>query len=73
VIFAVKLPAYSGGQKCILSYRGGSGGALYIGKSGGGIFCYYDQLNTPNYTVGMRNRWKTSGCCCGNECIRYNT
>jgi len=52
VIFAVKLPVYSGGQKCILSYRGGSGGALYIGKSGGGIYCYYDQLNTPGYTVG---------------------
>jgi hypothetical protein len=52
VIFAVKLPAYSGGQKCILSYRGGSGGNLYIGKSGGGIYCYYDQLNSPGYTVG---------------------
>jgi hypothetical protein len=50
--FTVKLPLYSGGQRCILSYRGGNGGALYIGKSGGGIFTYYDSLNTPNYTVG---------------------
>jgi len=53
VVFAVKLPLYSGGQRCILSYRGGGvGGQLYIGKSGGGIFCYYDSLNTPAYTVG---------------------
>ena len=50
--FVVKLPLYSGGQRCILSYRGGNGGDLYIGKSGGGIFTYYDSLNTPNYTVG---------------------
>lgn len=52
VVFAVKLPLYSGGQRCILSYRGGSGGNLYIGKQSSGIFCYYDTLNTPNYTVG---------------------
>jgi hypothetical protein len=52
VIFAIKLPVYSGAQRCILSYRGGSGGSLYIGKSSGGIYCYYDQLNNPGYTVG---------------------
>lgn len=52
IIFAVKLPTYSGGQRCILSYRGGTGGALYIGKNSGGIFCYYDQLNNAAYTVG---------------------
>ena len=50
--FVVKLPLYSGGQRCILSYRGGNGGDLYIGKSGGSIFTYYDSLNTPNYPVG---------------------
>ena len=53
VVFAVKLPLYSGGQRCILSYRGGgSGGQLYIGKAGGGIFCYYNELNNPGFTVG---------------------
>ena len=53
VVFAVKLPLYSGGQRCILSYRGGGvGGQLYIGKGGGGIFCYYDSLNNPGHTVG---------------------
>jgi hypothetical protein len=52
IVFAVKLPAYSGGQRCILSYRGGTGGNLYIGKSGGGIFCYYNELNNAGYTVG---------------------
>lgn len=51
--FVVKLPVYSGGQRCILSYRGGgSGGNLYIGKSSNGIFCYYDTLNIQGYTVG---------------------
>jgi hypothetical protein len=52
IVFAVKLPLYSGGQRCILSYRGGSGGALYIGKVYGGIYCYYDQLNNPGYIIG---------------------
>lgn len=53
VQFVVKLPIYSGGQRCILSYRTGSGGGnLYIGKGSGGIFCYYDELNNPGYTVG---------------------
>ena len=50
--FVVKLPLYSGGQRCILSYRGGGGGALYIGKQSGGIFTYYDSLNVAGYTVG---------------------
>lgn len=52
VFFTVKLPLYSGGQRCILSYRGSSGGRLYIGKKGSGIFTYYDELNTQAYTVG---------------------
>jgi len=50
--FTVKLPLYSGGQRCILSYRGGGGGALYIGKSSGGIFTFYDSLNVAAYIVG---------------------
>jgi hypothetical protein len=51
--FVIRLPLYSGGQRCILSYRSGSGGGnLYIGKGSGGIFCYYNELNNPGYTVG---------------------
>lgn len=50
--FVVKLPLYSGAQRCILSYRGGGGGALYIGKQSGGIFTFYDSLNVAGYTVG---------------------
>jgi hypothetical protein len=50
--FTVKLPLYSGGQRCILSYRGGGGGNLYIGKNSGGIFTFYDSLNVPSYIVG---------------------
>ena len=50
--FTVKLPLYSGGQRCILSYRGGNGGGLYIGKQSGGIFTYYGELSTAAYTVG---------------------
>lgn len=49
--FVVKLPLYSGGQRCILSYRG-QAGSLYIGKLSGTIFCYYDSLNNPGYTAG---------------------
>jgi hypothetical protein len=49
--FIVKLPVYSGGQRCILSYRTGAG-QLYIGKSSNGIFCYYNQLSAPGFTVG---------------------
>jgi hypothetical protein len=49
--FIVKLPLYSGGQRCIMSYRG-NGGSLYIGKGSGGIFCYYNTLNSPGYTIG---------------------
>lgn len=48
--FIVKLPTYAGGQRNILSYR--SVNSLYIGKQSGGIFCYYNTLNTPAYTVG---------------------
>lgn len=51
-VFWVKLPVYSGGQRCIMSYRGYGGGSLYIGKQSGGIFCFYDQLSTAGYTVG---------------------
>ena len=51
--FVIRLPLYSGGQRCILSYRSGAGGGqLYIGKGSGGIFCYYNELNNPAYTVG---------------------
>lgn len=49
--FVVKLPLYSGGQRCILSYRTGAG-RLYIGKNSNGIFCYYDQLSSAAFTVG---------------------
>jgi hypothetical protein len=55
-LFTVKLPVWSGGQRCILSYRGTGagtgGGELYLGKSSNGIFVYYNELNTPAYTVG---------------------
>lgn len=50
--FVVKLPVYSGGQRAIMSYRDGGGGSLYIGKQSNGIFCFYDHLNTPAFTVG---------------------
>lgn len=55
--FIVKLPNYDGGQRCILSYRSGGGGDLYIGKSSGGIFCYYNSLTNggtgaPGWTYG---------------------
>ena len=53
--FVVKLPLYSGGQRCILSYRDTSvwaSGTLYIGKSSGGFFTYYDNLNLRSYTAG---------------------
>ena len=50
--FIIKLPVYSGGQRCILSYRAGGGGSLYIGKSSNGIFCYYNQLSTAGFVVG---------------------
>ena len=50
--FIIKLPTYSGGQRCILSYRTGGGGSLYIGKASNGIFCFYDQLSTSSFTVG---------------------
>lgn len=46
VIFIVKIPTWSGGQKCILSYRSGNGGQLYIGKKNGGIFSYYNSLQS---------------------------
>ena len=34
IFFAVKLPLYSGGQRCIFSYRGGSGGNLFVEPGG---------------------------------------
>jgi len=50
--FIINLPLYSGGQRCILSYRTGAG-ELYIGKRSGGIFCYYNYLSpSPAFTVG---------------------
>lgn len=49
--FIINLPTYSGGQRCILSYRTGAG-SLYIGKSSNGIFCFYDQLSTAGFTAG---------------------
>ena len=51
-VFWINLPLYSGGQRCIMSYRGYGGGNLYIGKNSGGIFCYYNELNSSGYTVG---------------------
>jgi hypothetical protein len=48
--FVIKLPVYSGGQRCILSYR--SANTMYIGKGSSGIFVYYNTLNNPAYTVG---------------------
>lgn len=48
--FVIKLPTYGGAQRNILSYR--SVNTLYIGKQSGGIFCYYNTLNTQAYTVG---------------------
>lgn len=53
IMFMVDLPVVSGGQRCILSFRSGSGGQLYIGKSSSAIFSYYDSLSaTPAYTIG---------------------
>jgi hypothetical protein len=52
IFFAVMLPVVSGGQRCILSYRGGSGGQLYVGKQSNAIFSYYNELNLANYTIG---------------------
>jgi hypothetical protein len=49
--FIIKLPVYSGGQRCILSYRTGAG-QLYIGKRESGIFCFYNQLSPSGFTVG---------------------
>jgi hypothetical protein len=49
--FVVKLPLYSGGQRCILSYRTGAGN-LYIGKNNSQIFCYYNQLSSPSLVAG---------------------
>lgn len=48
--FVIKLPLYSGGQRCILSYRSVS--TMYIGKLFNGIFVYYNTLNSPGFTVG---------------------
>jgi hypothetical protein len=50
--FIIKLPTYGGGQRNILSYRLGGGNSLYIGKRAGGIFCYYNTLNSAAFTVG---------------------
>lgn len=50
--FIVKLPVYSGSQRCIFSYRG-SGGSMYVGKQSSGIFVYYNELSsTSGYTAG---------------------
>ena len=50
--FVIKLPTYAGGQRCIMSYRSGGGGGLYIGKQSGGIFSFYNELSSPAFTVG---------------------
>jgi Concanavalin A-like lectin/glucanases superfamily len=60
--FVVNLPLWSGGQRCILSYRGGAGGSLYIGKMSSGVFCYYNQLSNANYTVGSIADGATAHC-----------
>lgn len=49
--FIVKLPLWSVGQRCILSYRN-SGGQMYVGASSNGIFTYYNTLNSPAYISG---------------------
>lgn len=49
--FIIKLPTYAGGQRNVVSYRTGVS-SLYIGKQSGGIFCYYNTLNTQGFTVG---------------------
>ena len=52
-LFTVRLPLWSGGQRCILSYRGaGGGGNMYVGKNSNGIFIFYDQLSTASYVNG---------------------
>jgi hypothetical protein len=58
--FVVKLPSYSGGQRCILSYR--SAGTMYIGKASGGIFVYYNTLNAPAYIVGSITNGSIAHC-----------
>jgi hypothetical protein len=52
IVFCVNLPVVSGGQRCILSYRGGAGGDLYIGKQNSAIFSYYNELNNASYNIG---------------------
>ncbi len=58
--FVIKLPLYSGGQRCILSYR--SAGTMYIGKASGGIFVYYNTLNAPAYIVGSITNGSIAHC-----------
>ena len=60
--FIINLPTYSGGQLNILSYRSGGGGNLYIGKSSGGIYAYYNELSSPGYTVGSIANGTTAHC-----------
>lgn len=52
MIFCANLPVVSGGQRCILSFRAGSGGQLYVGKQNSFIFSYYNSLSTAGYNVG---------------------
>ena len=61
--FVIKLPLYSGGQRCIFSYRSGGAGDLYVGKNSGGIFCYYNSWNTQAYTVGSITDNTIAICC----------
>jgi hypothetical protein len=58
--FVIKLPLYSGGQRCILSYR--SAGTMYIGKNSGGIFVFYDTLNIQGYVVGSITNGSIAHC-----------
>lgn len=52
IIFGATLPVVTGGQRCIFSFRAGTGGALYVGKSNSAIFSYYNGLSTAGYTIG---------------------
>lgn len=52
LIFAATLPVVTGGQRCIFSFRAGTGGALYVGKSSSAIFSYYNGLNQSSYVIG---------------------
>ncbi len=68
--FIVKLPVYSGAQRCILSYRTGAG-LLYIGKSNSKIFCFYNQLS-PSAAFSVGNIAANSTIICAVTCDATN-